>query len=53
MTNTKWAYKTCFLNAALRAQLQAYLDQHPGETYSGLVQRLLSAFFALTQKGQP
>ena len=58
MTNTKGAYKTCFLNADLRAQLQAYLDQHPvvgskPETYSRLVQRLLSAFFTRTQKGQP
>lgn len=51
MTNLKGAYKTTFLNADLRASLSHYLATHPGETYSGLVQRLLTAFFTISQKG--
>lgn len=43
--NTKGAYKTVFLNRTLRAQLAAYLAAHPGDTFSRLVQRLLTAFF--------
>ena len=49
MTNLKGAYKTVFLNADLRSSLSAYLAEHPGETYSGLVQRLLTAYFALKE----
>lgn len=48
--NTQGAYKTTFLNAALRAQLQAYLAAHPEDSYSRLVQRLLSAFFTLDKE---
>lgn len=50
MTNLKGAYKTVFLNADLRASLAHYLATHPGETYSGLVQRLLTAYFALDKE---
>lgn len=48
--NTKGAYKTTFLNATLRGQLQAYLAAHPGDRFSRLVQRLLSAFFTLDKE---
>lgn len=48
--NTPGAYKTTFLNRVLREQLAAYLATHPGETYSGLVQRLLTAYFALDKE---
>ncbi len=43
--NTKGAYKTTFLNRTLRVQLAAYLAAHPEDSFSRLVQRLLSAFF--------
>lgn len=48
--NTRGAYKTTFLNATLRAQLAAYLAAHPEDSFSRLVQRLLTAFFALDNK---
>ena len=47
MSNTKGAYKTTFLNRLLREQLQAYLAAHPEDSFSKLVQRLLTAFFSM------
>lgn len=48
--NTKGAYKTTFLNAALRASLSHYLATHPGDSFSKLVQRLLTAFFTIDKE---
>ena len=48
--NTKGAYKTTFLNARLREQLAAYLAAHPEDSFSRLVQRLLTAFFTIDKE---
>ena len=52
MSNTKGAYKSVFLDKALREALAQYLANYPGETFSSLIQGLLRYYFA-HKEGRP